>query len=133
MGDNMRLLETVLELGNRHDQEAIDEHMAEDMTFINPIVGTTDKAGWTNFHLDLFAAFPDVTFPLERMVADGDTVVAQCTLKGTHKGKFGELPPTGMSVRLPVAFVVDFEGGKVKRWQSYVDIATMMRQLGAMK
>jgi hypothetical protein len=36
-------------------------------------------------------------------------------------------------VTVPVIFIVDYENGKVKRWSSYLDTATLLRQIGAMK
>jgi len=38
------------------------------------------------------AAFPDVHFTVEDMVAEGDMVVARLTARGTHQGVFLDIP-----------------------------------------
>jgi predicted ester cyclase len=40
------------------------------------------------------------------------------------------MPPTNKRIELPAAFVVDMRDGNVTRWNSYFDVATLMRQLG---
>jgi hypothetical protein len=36
MGESERIVGTIGQLANRHDAEAIQEHLAEDMEFLNP-------------------------------------------------------------------------------------------------
>ena len=40
------------------------------------------------------------------------------------------IPPTNKRIELPAAFIVDMRDGNVARWNSYSDVATLMRQLG---
>jgi predicted ester cyclase len=40
------------------------------------------------------------------------------------------MPPTNRRIELPAAFVVDMRDGYVAKWNSYFDVATLMRQLG---
>ncbi len=103
------------------------------MNYVNPATGPTDKKGWNAFHTDLSGAFPDLMFHIDRVVSHGNTVVSECTITGTQKKEFAGVPATNRAIKIPAAFVVDLEAGRVKRWHSYFDTATMMRQLGAMK
>ena len=70
---------------------------------------------------------------VERTVSEGNTVEGECTVTGTHRGELAGVPATNKSVKVPVLFIVDYENGKAKRWSSYLDAATLLRQIGAMK
>ena len=40
-------------------------------------------------------AFPDLELVAEDTIAEADKVVCRFTLRGTHRGEFMGLPPTG--------------------------------------
>jgi steroid delta-isomerase-like uncharacterized protein len=126
------VLRAILVLVNRHDADAIQAYLAEDMRFRNPITGDSDASGIHAVHSGIFAGFPDVEYRLERLLSQGDSVVVECTIIGTHQGEFAGVPATGRAINLPVAFCVDVIGGKVRDWRSYFDTATLMRQIGAL-
>ena len=78
----------------------------------------------------LRGAFPDVRFTLEDLVAEEETAAARWHWKGTHRGAFLGVPPTG---RLIVVRGMDFyrvkEGRIVEHWDA-VDELGMLTQLG---
>ena len=43
-------------------------------------------------------AFPDARFALEDQIAEGDTVVSRWTARGTHRGEFLGIAPSGEEV-----------------------------------
>jgi steroid delta-isomerase-like uncharacterized protein len=130
MADNEQQLRKLTELANQHDVEAIQGLLADDMRFTNPITGASDKEGMRTIHSTLFKAFPDIRYGVDRMIVSGNTYVMECTLTGTHQGDLMGMPPTNNRMDLPAAFVVDMKDGNVARWNSYFDVATLMRQLG---
>src|SRR5947208_1818405 len=115
------------------DHASFEGHLRDDVTFVNPMVGTVDKAGFRAFHTALWTGLPDINYKVERTVSEGNTVVGECTVTGTQRGELAGVPATNKSVKLPVIFIVDYENGKVKRWSSFLDTATLLRQIGAMK
>ncbi|MCO5191495.1 MAG: ester cyclase, partial [Anaerolineae bacterium] len=46
----------------------------------------------------MLAAFPDLRFEVEDMIAEGDKVVTRYTLIATHRGEFMGIPATGKPV-----------------------------------
>src|SRR5438132_6012856 len=48
--------------------------------------------------VQLREAFPDLRRTIDDLIADGDKVVARTTFRGTHRGAFLGLPPTGRRV-----------------------------------
>lgn len=131
MAGSDAVLEELLSLANKHDVDGVQEHLAPDMIFNNPITGPSDRDGMRSVHSTLFEAFPDFTYHVDRTISSGDTTVLQCTVTGTHEGPLMGVQPTSRNVTIPCAFVVDVHGDKVTRWDSYFDVAGIMRALGA--
>lgn len=125
----------LFDLINRtRDARVMLDFLSDDIVYVNPATGKTDKKGMHGFHTMLFSAFPDIFYQIDRLIVNGDTAVIECTVSGTQKGDFVGLPPSEKQIKLPVAFVVDFEeGGIARTWNSYFDTGTMMRQLGYAK
>ncbi len=129
MNQAEKVTRTILELANRHDVDAMQSHLADDMTFVNPVTGPTDKRGMQQFHIGFFGAFPDTHYRIDRLTSAGDAIVVECTVTGTNLGEFGGSAATNNQVIIPAAFCIDVVDGKVKSWRSYLDIAGLMRQL----
>jgi predicted ester cyclase len=81
----------------------------------------------------LRAGFPDLHFTVEDQIAEGDTVVTRWTARGTHRGKFQDIPATGREIRLAGTDIDRIIGGKVVECWAHVDELGLMRQLGAIE
>jgi steroid delta-isomerase-like uncharacterized protein len=77
------------------------------------------------------AAFPDLRFEVELLVADGDYVVGRWTASGTNLGPWGSLEPTGRTVTFSAANIFRFEDGKVAELWNHRDDLGLMQQVGA--
>jgi len=51
--------------------------------------------------------------------------------RGTNRGPLMGQPPTGKSVTVRSVVVIETNGDKVTRAAHYIDVASMMAQLGA--
>ena len=80
---------------------------------------------------NMLAAFPDIHFTVEEMIAEGDNVVVRVTWRGTHEGKFIGIAPTGGQVEVSGVELARLSDGKIvaEGWH-YLDYAELMRQLG---
>lgn len=77
------------------------------------------------------AAFPDIRFVIDHLIAEGDLVVGAFTVRGTHKGNLAGIPPTGKQVIFSAVDIWRFDGGKiVERCLASVDRLGLMQQLG---
>jgi predicted ester cyclase len=74
---------------------------------------------------------PDLDCPVEQVVAEGDRVAGQFSLRGTHAGTLFGIPATGKSVGVGVMVIARFDdaGKWVEDWASW-DQLGMMQQLG---
>lgn len=134
MSENERMLQKFFEIANSHAPDALDRLqslLSDDLVYWSPVTGPTDRIGMRSLHEGLWNAFPDFMYSVQRTISQGDTVVAQCIFKGDHRGELMGIGPTNRNVALPLAFVVGFREGKIHRWDSYFDVASLLRQLGA--
>ena len=78
----------------------------------------------------LFAAFPDISFTVEDMIAEGDKVVTRWSLSATHKGEFQGIAPTGNRVSITGVDISRIVAGKVVESWMYSDRVGLLQQLG---
>jgi predicted ester cyclase len=63
------------------------------------------------------AAFPDMRYTVEDLLAEGDKVVDCLTWQATHQGEMMGIPPTGNTVRVTEMHISRIAEGKiVERW-----------------
>ncbi len=60
-----------------------------------------------------FTAFPDLRITIEDLIAEGDRFVVRFTYRGTHKGDFMGIPPTGKQIAVPGIGIMRVVNGKV--------------------
>lgn len=76
-------------------------------------------------------AFPDVHATVEDLLADGDKVVERTSARGTHRGVFNGIPPTGRPVTWTELHVYRLSQGKIVELWSEIDFLSMLMQVGA--
>ena len=119
---------------NTHDLDALVSYWTEDGIFdfvplAEPLVG---KEAIRGFFKDVFAGFPDFGTTEGRVLVGDNVVVAEHSTTGTHQGEWIGIPATGNYVTGPHIDIYEFEGDKVKRLTTYMDVATLLIQMGAM-
>src|SRR5262245_6127889 len=75
--------------------------------------------------------FPDFDIVVEDVVAEGDRVTKRFVFRGTHKGEFGGVPPTGKKVAMRGITLYRVVGGKVTEIYWNYDVFGLLQQLGA--
>ena len=120
-----------MESENRHDFDTTME------TFHHPryeIIPTGDvhdgKGAVADYFEETRSAFPDQRNELIKLHHSDDAVIAEFYLKGTHKGSFRGLPPTGRSFECRMVALFLFEEDRLVGERVYFDSATILRQLG---
>jgi steroid delta-isomerase-like uncharacterized protein len=81
------------------------------------------------FQAEFREAFDDFHAAVEDQIAEGDKVVTRWTIRGTHRGEFRGIAPTGkeLAIRGIGIFRFSSEGKVVESWDSY-DQLGIMRQ-----
>jgi steroid delta-isomerase-like uncharacterized protein len=75
--------------------------------------------------------FPDIQWSLEEMIAENDKVAARFTMRGTHKGAFFGVTPTGKKIEVKATNVYRFSDGKIVEEHGQPDLFGLLQQIGA--
>ena len=79
-----------------------------------------------------FDSFPDMEIKAQEIVAEGNNVVVFWTYKATHqKGMVLGVLPSGKQVHVSGVTKYEITGGKVVEERGFVDVYSLMDQLGA--
>ncbi len=120
------------ELFNAHDLDGMLARTADDFVNHNAAPGTPHgPEGQRQVNERLWAAFPDVTFEVEDVLVADDRVAAIGTMRGTHKGEFMGIPPTGKRFEARQMHRLRFnDERKVTEHLAVRDDVAMFAQLG---
>jgi steroid delta-isomerase-like uncharacterized protein len=131
--ENKQLFRRLIEeVANQGKIAVVDELVTADVIEHEEIPGIPRTREGVKQAFTLFrTAFPDLQVTIEDMVAEGDTVVARETWRGTHHGAFMEIPPTGKQVQFAAMDIVRIANGKMVEHWGQTDSLGMLQQLGA--
>jgi steroid delta-isomerase-like uncharacterized protein len=122
------------EVWNNGRADAIRELATEDLV----IHGLSDAKGSTvtglkafdAFHSQFRNAFPDIYISVEDLIAEGDKVVARCSVRGKHTGDSLGFAATHSDIAFTGIAIARISGGKiVEAWNNF-DFLKMNQQLG---
>jgi steroid delta-isomerase-like uncharacterized protein len=124
------------EVWNQGNAEVIDELLAED----GVIHGLMDAGGnqvqglrsFHEFHTQFRGAFPDMNVSVEDMIAEGDKVVARCSVRGKHTGEHLGFKATNAPVEFEGVAIVRIKDGKIAEAWNQFDFLEMNKQLGVL-
>lgn len=75
------------------------------------------------------AAFPAYTFEVQEMIVEGDLVAVRGTVRGTHKGVYAGIPPTGRQLNLEVMVFYRISDGRISKYWLQTDSKALIDQL----
>ena len=75
-------------------------------------------------------AFPDLRLTIEDIIAEGETVMARWSCRGTHKGDLSGIAPTGKQININGVSIARFTNGKMAEGWVNWDALALMQQLG---
>lgn len=125
-----KFLEEVI---NQNRMDRANDLVVEDFVELDPLPGQRQgREGLKEVLAMMRAAFPDIHWTPEEMVAEGDKVVTRFTWTGTHRGDFLGVPATGKSVSVKGVVIDQLEGGKISNSRILMDTLGLMQQLGVL-
>jgi len=125
-----RFYEEVWNLGNLDvaDEVFAPEYLRHDSRPSEPKPG---PAGQKRIAADFRTAFPDLSFEVDLVLAEGELVAGRWTASGTHLGSWAGVEATGRRMRFSGLNVFRFSEGKVVEIWNHRDDLGLIEQLGA--
>jgi steroid delta-isomerase-like uncharacterized protein len=131
--DNKQLVRRFYdEVWQKGNLEVADEVFARDYVRhdLRPTTAAAGPEGQRQIAAAFRAAFPDLRFDVEIVIAEGDNVAARWTASGTHTGAWGAVQPTGRFVTFSGVNIFRFEDGRVAEIWNHRDDLGLQEQLG---
>jgi steroid delta-isomerase-like uncharacterized protein len=75
-------------------------------------------------------SFPDLRFHIEQMIAEGDRVVSQLVMEGTHQGTWMGISPTGKRLDIRMITIHRIVNSKIAEDWVLVESLGFFQQLG---
>ncbi len=91
----------------------------------------------SSFWTAWFRAFPELDIQVTRTIVANPLVVTEWIFTGTHAGWLGPpifengIPPTGKTIRFRGISIYELDRRRIKCLQMYLDMATVLVELGA--
>jgi steroid delta-isomerase-like uncharacterized protein len=126
------LVDTNAAVGNVAKIRALyEQYTSPSLVHHDPSRGDTNCEQRIQASIMAYTAFPDATYSMDDSIAEGDKVANRYTLRGTHKGAFMGIPPTGKQIVVKGANIYRISEGKIVETWDFLDTFGMMAQLGA--
>jgi len=130
--ENKAIANREWEAWSKGDFEAFREVVAPEYVYYMPSGSTKPLSREETIEMGKMVhnGFPDVTFNIVEMFADGDIVVSRYIMKGTHLGEIQGIPPTGNKMEISGIMINRIENGKVVEDREEADMLGLMQQIG---
>ena len=132
MTDNKTIIKMfVEEVINQGKLDRGDDLVVADFVELDPLPGQQQgREGLKEVIGQMRAAFPDMHWVLEEMIAEGDKVACRFTWTGTHRGPFLGISATGRTVTVKGVVIDRLVEGRMADSRILMDTLSMMQQLG---
>jgi steroid delta-isomerase-like uncharacterized protein len=124
------------DLWSRGDLTAADEILSADVSFHGPGVSLRGPESLKQLVTMFRTAFPDLGISdvehIAEPQAEREKVASSFTLRGTQRGEFQGIPPTGRPVAVAGTHIFRIAGGKIEDIRISTDTLGMLQQLGVL-
>lgn len=122
------------EVWNKGRAEAIDEMFAPDGIAHglsdDPAAPMRGPAAFRPYQETLRGAFPNIEVVIEDLIAEGDKVVARCSVRARHTGDHLGVAASGAPVDFTGMTIVRIKDGKIVEGWNNFDFTRMNKQIG---
>jgi steroid delta-isomerase-like uncharacterized protein len=118
----------------RRDWAAFGDLYSEEAKVDSPFAGNVSgREAIVRASEAFFHAFPDAQINEEPPAIDGDRASIVAEVVGTHVGEILGLAPTGRAFRIPMAFILMLQDGKIVYERRIYDFTGLLVQIGVLK
>lgn len=113
-----------------HRLDQLDLLVHEDYVEENPVPGQRPgREGLRDFLAAMFTAFPDLTWTIQDLVAQGDIVAEWSIWEGTHRAEFMGIPATGRRLSVEAWTFDHYRDGRIASSRIIMDQFGLLQQL----
>ncbi|MFE6894414.1 nuclear transport factor 2 family protein [Streptomyces sp. NPDC057694] len=132
---NEKFIRSAYQVAEVQDLPGWIDCFTKEGTFTDMSVGVTYRGKDVAQPVETYAkAFPDMHRELYDVYVQGDIVIVELSLNGTHNGPLetamGTIAPTGKTVKIPCCDVFRVRDGKIESFNCYPSGTVMFAQLG---
>jgi steroid delta-isomerase-like uncharacterized protein len=132
---NLEVARRLYDAANRHEADKALELLSPDV--VTEMVPTGEKVrgrdGFREKWREGEAAFPDMRYEVDNLIASDDAVACEIRCIGTQTGPLktpqGVIPPTNKKSEMRLLDIWELRDGIVIRGRTYLDAATMAEQM----
>ena len=128
--DNKDLVRRGHDALNERNWTAFEALCAPDFVLHNGSMTIQGYEPYKQFISMYVAAFPDMHFGVNDIIAEEDRVVVRNTFQGTHKGELMGIPATGKHITTTGISIFRIANGKIVEHTSNNDDLGLLQQLG---
>jgi steroid delta-isomerase-like uncharacterized protein len=133
MGSNKLLMSSFTDFINTASEDLATELISPNAIFYVP--GRSEPLQGPSGYLTMIgmmrAGFPDILWTLEELIAEDDKVAARFTMRGTHKGTFFGVPPSGKKIEVKAMNFYRITDGRIVEEHGQPDLLGLLQQIGA--
>lgn len=119
------------EVWNKGNLAVMAEYYSNAVHQVDPVLpGIRGIEALKQAVIKLRTAFPDIHFTADDWIIEGDKVVGRFTFRGTHKGEFLGVAPTGKHFEVTGTTTHRLAAGKITEAWANWDALGLLRQLG---
>ena len=131
---NKLVMSRFVEFINTADEKLAQELISANAKFYAP--GSPEPmqgpAGYLAIIGMMRSGFPDIQWTLEETIVEGDKVAARFMMRGTHRGSFFGVPPTGKSIAVQAMNFYRLSNGQFIEEYGMPDRMGLMQQIGGL-
>ena len=128
--DAVAFVRELQEAANAHDASRLGKFYAEDAVAVSPVFGEVKgRREVVRTFETLFETFPDCTFDLSEVFAEGDRFAFMGTVTATDRSGWFGLQPTGTVVRYRITMVCTVAGDEIVREERLYDLTGVVERL----
>ena len=128
--DKAKVRRLIEEFINKGNMAVADETFADNFVNHDSMSATKDRQGLKQYITMVHTACPDFHCTIEDLISEGDRIVVRLMCRGTHRGEFMGISPTGRQWNVTSITILRFGGDRVaERWNS-TDNLGILQQLG---
>jgi steroid delta-isomerase-like uncharacterized protein len=132
MARNLELLLSSLDAWNRQDLANYRTLYAPDAVIHGIAPAPLSVDAMLGAYSAFFSGFPDLQLTVAETLVDGERIAVRFTIRGTQRGEFQGIPPTGRTIEVQGITMLHFRDGRVvERWNQ-LDQLGMLGQLGVL-